>query len=247
VPIALVGELKMSEVSFTYDGQTPALEDVSFVIPAGEVVGIVGPSGSGKSTLVQLLLGVRRATVGQVQVDGVEIGEFDRNQWARTVTFVPQKLNLIEGTIEDNIRFFRTDVDLDDVVRAAKLAHIHDEILSMPGGYGRALGGEGGALSGGQQQRLCIARALVEQPSLLILDEPTSALDMRSEHLIRQTLEGLRESMTVVIIAHRLSTLNMCDRLMVIQDGRLAGFDVPSRLAESSEFYREALELSRLD
>ena len=130
--------------------------------------------------------------------------------------------------------------------RAARLAHLHDDIAGFPEGYERQVGEHGGHLSGGQQQRLCIARALVEAPDVLILDEPTSALDVRSEHLIRSTLLGLRAQMTIIVIAHRLSTLDICDRIMVIQAGQLRGFDAPKRLEETSEFYREALRLSRL-
>jgi ABC-type multidrug transport system fused ATPase/permease subunit len=116
--------------------------------------------------------------------------------------------------------------------------------MGFPEGYERDVGDHGGRLSGGQQQRVCIARALVERPQLLILDEPTSALDVKSEQLIRTTLRSLKAEMTVVVIAHRLSTLDICDRIMVIQDGELRGFDTPANLESSSAFYREALELS---
>jgi ABC-type multidrug transport system fused ATPase/permease subunit len=130
------------------------------------------------------------------------------------------------------------------VERAARLAHLHDDILGFPEGYDRQVGEKGGHLSGGQQQRLCIARALVEHPEVLILDEPTSALDVRSEHFIRETLLGLKDRMTVIVIAHRLSTLTICDRIMVIRDGELKEFDTPHALEQSSGFYREALALS---
>ena len=130
--------------------------------------------------------------------------------------------------------------------QAARLAYLHEDIMGFPERYKRPVGEQGGHLSGGQQQRLCIARALVGKPDLLLLDEPTSALDVKSEHLIRTTLLELREQMTLVIIAHRLSTLDICDRIMVIQDGRLVGFDTPSALESSNDFYREALQLSGL-
>ena len=169
-----------------------------------------------------------------------------QREWARCVTFVPQEPHLIVGSIEDNIRFLRDDVTRADVEQAARLAQLHDEIVAFPEAYDRPVGEAGGHLSGGQRQRLTIARALVEQPEVLILDEPTSALDVRTEHLIRETLLGLKGRVTVLVIAHRLSTLDICDRIMVIQDGRLVGFDTPARLEQSSEFYREALSLSRL-
>lgn len=243
-PADHVGAITMERVSFAYHQAEPVLRDISFTIIPQEIIGIVGPSGAGKSTLVQLLLGLRDPDEGRVLAGGRDLSTFDRGQWARKVTFVPQAAHLIAGTIADNIRFFRQDVTQEDVERAARLAHLHDDICAFPEGYGRQVGKYGGHLSGGQQQRLCIARALVEHPDVLILDEPTSALDVRSEHLIRSTLRGLKDRMTVIVIAHRLSTLAICDRIMVIKDGQLKDFDTPPQLERSSGFYREALALS---
>ena len=241
-----VGSLEAVGLTFSYATGGPVLRGVSFVIEPHEIVGVVGPSGSGKTTLVQLLLGLRDPDEGLILADGRDIREFFRDEWARKVTFVPQEAHLITGTIADNIRFLRDGVSAADVERAARMAHIHDEITALPDGYQAPLGAEGGRLSGGQQQRLCIARALVEHPDVLILDEPTSALDVRSEHLIRSTLLSLKDRMTVIVIAHRLSTLEICDRIMVIQGGRLKGFDTPANLEQSNDFYREALHLSGL-
>jgi ATP-binding cassette, subfamily B, bacterial len=246
LPKGALRRLDFERVSFSYQPDREVLHELSFSIDHPEVIGIVGPSGSGKSTLVQLLLGLQEPTRGTITIDGTPTSEFLRNDWAQRTTFVPQAAHLLTGTISDNIRFFRDDVDEERVIRAAKLAHIHDEVMALPGGYDHLIGDGGGSLSGGQQQRLCIARALVGDPELLVLDEPTSALDVRSEHLIRATLNGLRGSTTIVVIAHRLSTLDICDRIMVIQDGHLRGFDEPARLAETNAFYREALELSGL-
>lgn len=245
-PVGAVRELRLDDVSFEYHDRQPVLHRINASIPYGEVVGIIGPSGSGKSTLVQLLLGLRSPVSGSILVDGRNLSDLDPTEWSRKVTFVPQTAHLISGTIADNIRFFRDGVDEAQIERAGRLAHLHDEIMAFPEGYQRDVGDHGGRLSGGQAQRLVIARALVEQPDVLILDEPTSALDVRSESLIRTTLEGLRASMTIIIVAHRLSTLDMCDRLMVIQDGELCGFDSPANLERSSDFYREALVLSGL-
>ncbi|MCA1843328.1 MAG: ABC transporter ATP-binding protein/permease, partial [Actinobacteria bacterium] len=239
-----VGTIAMDNVWFAYPQSEAVLRNISFTIAPHEIIGIVGPSGAGKSTLVQVLLGLRDPDEGRVLAGGREISSFDRAEWARKVTFVPQAAHLIDGTIADNIRFLREDVSDDDIERAARLAHLHEDILGFPEGYERQVGKHGGHLSGGQQQRLCIARALVEQPEVLILDEPTSALDVRSEHLIRNTLQALRERMTVIVIAHRLSTLSICNRIMVIKNGELKEFDAPSVLEQSSDFYREALALS---
>jgi ABC-type multidrug transport system fused ATPase/permease subunit len=243
-PLDCVGRLAMENVSFAYPQREAVLRDVSFTIESQEIIGIVGPSGAGKSTLVQLLLGLRDPDRGRVLADGRDISRFDRAEWARKVTFVPQAAHLITGTVADNIRFLRDGVTQEEVERAARLAHLHEDVEGFPEGYERQVGKHGGHLSGGQQQRLCIARALVERPDVLILDEPTSALDVRSEHLIRSTLLSLKDRMTVIVIAHRLSTLSICDRIMVIKDGELKAFDTPSSLAQSSDFYREALTLS---
>lgn len=243
-PIGRVGHLSLVDVSFEYESGQPVLHRISATIEPGEIIGVVGPSGSGKSTLVQLLLRLREPSSGSVLAEGREIGSLSHADWARHVTFVPQQAHLVRGTVRDNIRFFRSDVTEERIVAAAKSAHLHDEIMAFPEGYDREVGERGGALSGGQQQRLCIARALVEDPDVLILDEPTSALDPRSESLIRSTLAGLGDEVSVVIIAHRLSTLDICDRIMVIQDGHLKAFDRPDVLAQQSDFYREALMLS---
>jgi ABC-type multidrug transport system fused ATPase/permease subunit len=239
-----VGVVELREVGFSYGGGRPALIGLSARIPSGEAIGIVGPSGSGKSTLAQLLLGVLEPQHGEILIDGVPLSEVPRSIWCRRATFVPQTPHLIPGTIADNIRFFR-DVPRKAIELAARRAHVHEEIVAMEHGYDRSLA-HGGALSGGQQQRVCIARALLEDPDVIVLDEPTSALDVRSEHLIGETLAELRATKTVIIIAHRLSTLRGCDRLMVVQGGQLVGFDTPEQLERTNEFYGEVLRLSGL-
>jgi len=245
-PVGTVGTLVLEHVGFEYHEGQPVLTDFDATIAPREVVGVIGPSGSGKTTLVQLLLGLRSPTVGRVLADGRDIKTFSRREWVRKVTFVPQSPRLIRGTVADNIRFYREGITDAQVEQAARLAHLHEDVVGFPEGYGRDVGEGGGHLSGGQQQRLCIARALVEEPDVLILDEPTSALDVRSEALIRETLDELREKMTIIVIAHRMSTLDICDRIMVIQHGEMKAFDTPDRLQRESAFYREALSLSGL-
>lgn len=239
--VATPGRIRFDRVEFAYRAGQPVLHDVSFAIEPGEVIGVVGPSGSGKSTLVQLLLGLRQPQHGRVLVDGIDLVTVDRRRWAEQVAFVPQEALLFSGTVAENIRFFRPRVTDDDVRTAAHRAHIHDDIVAMPDGYETQVGERGGRLSGGQRQRVSIARALAGQPAVLVLDEPTSALDARSEALIRDTLNDLRGEVTVVVIAHRLSTLDICDRIMVVQGGRIVAFDAPDRLADLDGFYREAL------
>lgn len=241
-----VAPIEFSNVTFGYDPQRSVLRGISVSIGQRQVVGIVGPSGSGKSTFVQLLLGLREPSSGSITANGLPLDEIRREDLVRKITFVPQSAHLISGTIEDNIRFYRPDAAFSEVQYAARLAHLEDEILALPDGFRHWISGSETGLSGGQAQRLSIARALLESPQVLILDEPTSALDVESEAAIRETLQLLSREMTVVIVAHRLSTLNICDMIMVIQDGELKAFDSPEALASSNRFYSNALKLSGL-
>lgn len=246
LPLDTIGELTFESVSFRYATSDFALTDIDFSISQGEAIGVIGPSGSGKSTLVQLLLRLRSPTSGRITVADVPVEETSMNDWRCQVAFVPQDARLISASVADNVRFFRSNIDQSAIESAAKLAHIHDEILELPGGYEAIVGGANLQLSGGQRQRICIARALLTSPSVVVLDEPTSALDVQSEVRVRDTLADLRGRVAVVIIAHRLSTLDMCDRIMVIQHGRMLAFDRPDVLRETSEFYRQTLKLSGL-
>jgi ATP-binding cassette subfamily B protein len=194
---------------------------VNLRLEPGEVIGIVGPSGGGKSTLVQLLLGLRAPLSGRVASDGRDVSQMAQEEWSRRVTFVPQQPRLIAGTISENIAFLRPDVTPEKVAAAARLANLHNDIASWPEGYDRQVGDAGSRLSGGQQQRVSIARALVESPDVIILDEPTSALDQQSELVIRDVLDGLRGRVTVVIIAHRPATIEICDRVVEVIAGVL--------------------------
>ncbi len=241
-----IERLGFDHVSFSYRPDRPALHDVSFSIDAGEVVGLVGPSGAGKSTVVQLLLRLRDPTDGAYLVNDRPATDYRYADFPKHFTFVPQEAHLLTGSIADNIAIFRPGIDQARVEEAAKLAHIHDEIMRLPQGYRTPVGEGGRQLSGGQRQRVSIARALAGQPDVIVFDEPTSALDMRSESLIQQTLADLQGRVTMVIIAHRLSTLKSCTRVMVIEGGRLAAFDTPDALMHSNAFYREAVSLSRL-
>jgi len=242
-----IDAIEVTDIAYSYDhSRRFALSGVSFAVCRGEAIGIVGPSGSGKSTLVQLLLRLRDPTEGEILADGVDTRQIDAHDWTKLVTFVPQDAHLFSGTVRENIRFFRSSVTDADVEKAAVRAHVHSEIMDWPDGYETEVGEQGRKLSGGQKQRLTIARALAGSPDVIILDEPTSSLDVKSESVIRDTMAELGRDAIVFIIAHRLSTLGLCDRIMVIQDGKLRAFDEPDVLQQSSPFYREALELSGL-
>jgi ATP-binding cassette, subfamily B, bacterial len=244
--LACVEGLAFDGVWFEYKPGVPVLKNVSFQISRGEATGIVGPTGAGKSTLVQLILRLRQPSSGELLVNGRSAAQYRLADWRRLVAFVPQDPKLLRGTVADNIRFLRDGISDEEVEHAARLAHIHDEICSWPRGYRTIIDQRANAVSGGQRQRICLARALVTRPSVLVLDEPTSALDVRSESLIQRSLGESKGEMTIVCIAHRLSTLNLCDRIMVLREGQLEAFDTADSLVRSNGFYREAVELSRL-
>ncbi len=233
--------LEATAATFAYTDGRPALADATFSIRRGEVVGVIGPSGAGKSTLAQLLLGLRAPTEGSLHAGGVDLRSIDRGWWTKRVAFVAQEASLITGTVAENIRFFREGITDEDLRRAAAQANVLADIEALPDGFDTDLGDRGRQLSGGQRQRMSIARALAGSPELLVLDEPTSALDGRSEALIRETLAALHGEVTIVIIAHRMSTLDFCDRIMVVEGGEITGFSDPSSLLATSAFYRRAL------
>ncbi len=244
-PMPEMRTIGMSDAHFSYVPGEVVLDGFEFEVRAGEAVGVVGPSGAGKSTLVQMLLRLREPDTGMLHVNGVDARRIRRADWQRHVAYVPQSPQLIWGTVRDNIRYYRSGVDDADVERAARLAHIHEDIVTWPEGYDTVIGERASAVSGGQRQRLCLARSLAGRPSVLILDEPTSALDVRSEMMIQDSLVSLKGEMTLFMVAHRLSTLSVCDRVMVIVDGRLQAIDTPDRLFTSNQFYREAIEITR--
>lgn len=240
-----ITSVSFDTVSFSYTPGHPVLRDISFTISAGEAIGIVGPTGAGKSTLVQLLLRLRNPDAGAYLINGHPVAEIDLASWRESVVYVPQEPRLLNASVAENIRFMRPWIDDSAVQRAATLAQIHDDIVSWPGQYDTRIGERLDAVSGGQRQRICLARALVAEPRILVLDEPTSALDMRSESLVQLALESLRGQVTMFIIAHRLSTLNVCDRIMVIQGGVLEAFDTMRVLIDSNPWYRDAFKLSQ--
>jgi ATP-binding cassette, subfamily B, bacterial len=243
VPMSEVQTLVFEDVSFAYQPDRPVLSDINFEVYGREAVGVVGPSGAGKSTLVQILLNLRVPDEGRYLINGVPVQQFLQEDWHARVAYVPQEPRLVHASVAENIRYFR-DLDDDAVMRGAQLARIHDDIESWPNGYETIVGPRADAVSGGQQQRICLARALAAQPEILILDEPTSSLDPRSEALIQESLTALKHEITLFIIAHRMSTLDICDRVMVILDGRLDALDTIAQLEKTNPYYRSASALT---
>jgi ATP-binding cassette, subfamily B, bacterial len=238
-PLAQVETITFEDVSFSYNAGRPVLTDIGFKVSHSEAIGIIGPSGAGKSTLVQILLRLRSPASGRYLINDVPVELFSREDWHRLVSYVPQEPRLLHATVAENIRYFR-DLDDEAVQRAAKLARIHDDVMGWANGYDTIIGPRADAVSGGQQQRICLARALAARPEVLVLDEPTSALDPLSESLIQESLEGLKSELMLFIVAHRMSTLDMCDRVMVILDGRLVAFDSKALLQQHNSYYRSA-------
>jgi ABC-type multidrug transport system fused ATPase/permease subunit len=238
-PLASVETLAFERLSFAYRPGRPVLREISFEVDAGEAVGIIGPSGAGKSTLVQILLQLRGPDDGGYLVNGVAAHEFVRADWHRRIAYVPQQPRVLHASVAENIRYFR-DLDDETVERAGQLARIHDDVMSWSEGYETVIGPRADAVSGGQQQRICLARALAARPQVLVLDEPTSALDPHSETLIQESLSGLRHELTLFIIAHRMSTLDICDRVMVIIDGRMVAFEPTELLQQNNSYFRNA-------
>jgi ATP-binding cassette subfamily B protein len=188
---------------------------------------------------VQIVLQLRNPVDGRYLVNGLPVAEYSREDWNNRVAYVPQEPRLLHASVAENIRFFR-DLDDEAIERAGRLARIHEDIMGFSDGYDTLVGPRADAVSGGQQQRICLARALAAHPAVLVLDEPTSALDPHSETLIQESLTALKSELTLFIIAHRMSTLDMCDRVMVIVDGRLVAFDTRDLLREHNPYYRSA-------
>lgn len=219
------GQIVFENVTFTYDGSDkPALQDVSFSIEAGETIGIVGESGSGKSTLARLVQGLYAVNDGRVKFDGIDLREIDLAHLRRSVGIVLQENFLFRGTIRENIALTVAHAQLEDVRKAAQLAGAAGFIEDLPSGYDTFLEENATNLSGGQRQRLAIARALLRNPKLLVFDEATSALDVESETIIQSNLSKIADGRTMLIIAHRLSTLHDADRILVLDKGRVEAF-----------------------
>jgi subfamily B ATP-binding cassette protein MsbA len=213
--------IEFMNVNFSYDGGLPVLQGVSFSIKAGEMVAFVGSTGAGKSTLLELIPRFYDVTGGAITIDGTDIRRVTLGSLRRQISTVSQEVLLFHDTIANNIRYARPDAGLEEVMQAARAAHAHDFILAQPRGYDSVVGDRGTLLSGGQRQRIAIARAILANPSILILDEAASALDAESEQLVEASIDALRGRRTILVAAHRLSTIRKADRIYVLEGGRI--------------------------
>jgi len=234
------GAISFEDVTFSYPGtRTPALDRVSFEVPAGTMLGIVGRSGSGKSTIARLLQGISREYSGSVQIDGCDLREINLRHLRSSFGVVLQDNFLFRGSILDNILAGRPGHTVEDAVRAARLAGAEEFIAGMPNGYQTCIEEGSPNLSGGQRQRLAIARALVTDPRILLLDEATSALDPESEALVNANMLRIAHGRTMVIISHRLSSLTECDQILVLDKGRFVDIAPHQVLLERCSVYRQ--------
>jgi subfamily B ATP-binding cassette protein MsbA len=217
----VAGEVRLENISFAYEEGKPVLRDISCTVRGGEAVALVGESGAGKTTLVNILLKFYRPLQGEISLDGHDYDGLD-TRWLRgRIGVVSQDIFLFNDSIERNIRYGRPEATMEEVERAARLAHIHEEIERFPQGYGTVIGERGVVLSTGQRQRVSIARAFLREPALLILDEPTSALDAGTEKLVRDSLRELAAGRTTFIVSHRPPMLDIAARVLTLRDGRL--------------------------
>lgn len=215
----LAGSVKFENVGFAYDGVRPVLKGISFDVTPGEMIGLVGPSGAGKTTVINLVARFYDVTSGRILIDGVDLRQLDVGSFRRQIGMVLQEPFLFHGSILRNIQYGNEDADIGEIIDAAKAANAHDFICKLAHGYDTIVGERGHTLSGGERQRISIARAILNDPKILILDEATSSVDTETERKIQQALDRLIAGRTVFAIAHRLSTLNKADRLLVIEDG----------------------------
>ncbi len=235
----LTGEIIFEKVAFAYDADSPVLKEVSFHIKPGQMVGVVGPTGGGKSTIVSLIPRFYDPTGGKIQIDGVDIRDYDLQSLRDQIGYVLQETILFQGTIRDNIAYGRAGATETEIMNAAKLADVDEFVQRMPRGYDTIVGERGETLSGGQRQRIGIARAIIRNNPILILDEPTAALDTESESMIVKALDRLMKGRTVITIAHRLSTIRNSDVILVLKDGVVAEQGTHDELMKKGGAYAE--------
>jgi subfamily B ATP-binding cassette protein MsbA len=230
--------IEFDHVWFRYDDGEMALKDISLTVRRGEVVALVGMSGGGKSTLTDLIPRFHDVTEGRILVDGVDVRRYTQASLRNQIAIVTQDTFLFHDSIEVNIAYGRMGATPEEIRRAARAAYAHDFIVAMPGGYQTLVGERGVKLSGGQRQRIALARAFLKDPPILILDEATSDLDAESEFIVQQALADLTKGRTVVLIAHRLSTVRLAHRIVVFQEGRIAEEGTHDELLTRGGVYR---------
>ena len=242
------GDIEFKNLSFAYpDGDYNVLENISFKINAGENVGIIGKTGSGKTTIVDLILRVYNVPNNSLFIDGIDVNDIPIKTLRDFCAYVPQDNFLFSDTIENNIAFSRDASSSDEVVRAAKLSDVHENIVEFPAQYATILGERGVTVSGGQKQRISIARALMKEASILILDDSVSAVDTKTEKVIIDNLRENRRGRTTILIAHRISTVEKMDKIIFVDEGKIVAVGTHNALIESCPDYKLMVELQKLE
>jgi ATP-binding cassette subfamily B protein len=241
------GHVRFEDVSFGYDAVSPVLRNVNIDVRPGQVIALMGPTGSGKTTIVNLMPRFYDVTSGRITIDGIDIRDVTIASLRRAIGIVQQDVFLFSATIRDNIAYGAVGASQEEIERAAKAAHIHDYIMSLPDGYDTWVGERGITLSGGQKQRIAIARTLLMDPRILILDDSTSSVDTETEYLIQQTLADLMKGRTTFVIAQRLRTVKMADQILVLQDGRIVERGRHEELLRRDGIYRQIYDLELRD
>lgn len=237
-PLAIVaGHVRAQGVGFAYDPRSPVISNLSFEAKPGEIIAIVGPTGAGKTTVINLIHRFYDPTEGRLTVDGFDLRHVSVESWYKQIALVPQETILFGGTILDNIRYGNPDASEAAVQEASSAAHAHVFIVELPDGYQTVVGEKGVNLSGGQRQRIAIARAILKNPRILLLDEATSSLDSESERLVQEALERLMKGRTTFVVAHRLSTIQRADRILVLDKGTLVEEGTHTELMECKGLY----------
>lgn len=235
-PFVFKDELNLKNISFAYNKDMRVLSDLNLSIKRGEMIGLIGPSGAGKTTLVDLLLRLFQPGSGEILIDSIPSSEIDIKDWRKKIGYVSQDIFLLNDTVENNIKFYNNQTRK-EIIEVSKMANAYDFIEELPDKYQTILGERGIRLSAGQRQRIILARVLARKPEILILDEATSALDNESEALIQSSIENLKKKITVIAIAHRLSTVMNSDRLLVLEDGRIKEEGSPAELLKNKDSY----------
>lgn len=242
IPAKTTGSLEFDHVNFSYDEKQPILKNISFNIPVGSSVALVGASGAGKSTLVNLIPRLYDVTDGSIRLDGTDIRDLSLRYLRSSIGVVTQDTYLFNGTIKENLLYAKADATDDDLIRVCREANIHDFIAGLPDGYDTLVGNRGVKLSGGEKQRVSIARVILKDPKLIILDEATSALDSISESLIQEAIEQLLHERTSIVIAHRLSTIMAADEILVMQGGEIVERGIHRKLLTKNGVYHKLYE-----